>query len=309
MALLRERGYRVLGPVVRDQAISIDEVHGADDLPEGWHDTQSPGRYRLERGDDSALFAWAVGQDSIKPDVFVSRSVVWRATTTEGSLRLEEIRDETPPTALVGARPCELAALGVLDRVLGDAPRQDRAYLRRRPGFVVVVECGSPSGTCFCASMRTGPAADGGFDLALTELLDDGGGHRFFVKVGSDQGAEVLAALPTRPARDEDASRGMLSWKERSPAWAVGSTPMASPRCSPATSSIRAGTTWPTAAWRVATAPSSARHVSAPRSRTRPTSQGRWSAKGRGRRASIWPTPISTAAPCGPQLVPVIGNG
>ena len=206
MALLRERGYRVLGPVVRDQAISIDEVHGADDLPEGWHDTQSPGRYRLERGDDSALFAWAVGQDSIKPDVFVSRSVVWRATTTEGSLRLEEIRDETPPTALVGARPCELAALGVLDRVLGDAPRQDRAYLRRRPGFVVVVECGSPSGTCFCASMRTGPTADGGFDLALTELLDDGGGHRFFVKVGSDQGAEVLAALPTRPARDEDAS-------------------------------------------------------------------------------------------------------
>ena len=206
IALLRERGYRVLGPVVCDEAISIDEVRGADDFPEGWHDTQSPGRYRLEHGDDSALFAWAVGQDSIKPDVFASRSVVWRATTTEGSLRLEEIRDETPPTALVGARPCELAALGVLDRVFGDAPRQDRTYLRRRPGFVVVVECGSPSGTCFCASMGTGPAADGGFDLALTELLDDGGGHRFLVRVGSDQGAEVLAGLPTRAARDEDAS-------------------------------------------------------------------------------------------------------
>ena len=63
---------------------------------------------------------------------------------------------------------------------------------------MVVVECGSPSGTCFCASMGTGPAADGGFDLALTELLDDGAGHRFLVRVGSDQGAEVLAGLPTR---------------------------------------------------------------------------------------------------------------
>ena len=67
IAALHERGYRVLGPVVRDQAISIDELHGADDLPEGWHDTQSPGHYRLQHGDDPALFAWAVGQDSIKP--------------------------------------------------------------------------------------------------------------------------------------------------------------------------------------------------------------------------------------------------
>jgi ferredoxin len=205
IAALHLRGYRVLGPVVADQAISIDELHSADDLPEGWHDTQSPGHYRLQHGDDPALFAWAVGQDSIKPDVFASRSVVWRATTSEGSLRLEEIRDETPPAALVGARPCELAALSVLDRVLGHAPRQDRAYLRRRPSFVVVVECGSPSGTCFCASMSTGPAADGGFDLALTELIDEDG-HRFLVRVGSDKGAEVLAGLPQRGARDEDDS-------------------------------------------------------------------------------------------------------
>ena len=34
-----------------------------------------------------------------------------------------------------------------------------------------------------------------GFDLALTELLDDGA-HRFLVEVGSERGAEVLAELP-----------------------------------------------------------------------------------------------------------------
>ncbi|HUC36992.1 MAG TPA: 4Fe-4S dicluster domain-containing protein [Acidimicrobiales bacterium] len=208
---LAGRGYRVLGPVVRDQAISIGEVHGTDDLPEGWHDTQAPGTYRLEHGDDPALFAWAVGQDSIKADVFPSRSVVWRATVTEGSVRLEETVDRTPPTALVGARPCELAALGVLDKVLGGAAGGDPLYSRRRAGFVLVAECGTPSGTCFCTSMGTGPAAGEGFDLALSELLDEHG-HRFLVRAGSDKGAELLDELSAPPADagDLEARAAML---------------------------------------------------------------------------------------------------
>jgi ferredoxin len=200
---LAGRGYRVLGPVVRDGAISVGEVHGTADLPKGWHDTQAPGRYRLEQGDDPALFSWAVGQHSIKGDVFPSRLVVWRANVTDGTVELEETRDDTPPTALVGARPCELAALDVLGHVLSDAPGPDPVYRRRRAGFVVVVECATPSGTCFCASMGTGPASEEGFDLALSELLD-GDGHRFVVRVGSDKGAEVLDGLPSRAATDSD---------------------------------------------------------------------------------------------------------
>ena len=54
-----------------------------------------------------------------------------------------------------------------------------------------------PGGTCFCASMGTGPRAESGFDLALTELV--GEEHRFVVEVGSDRGAEVLADLMATP--------------------------------------------------------------------------------------------------------------
>ena len=61
--------------------------------------------------------------------------------------------------------------------------------------FIVAAECGTPSGTCFCTSMGTGPAASEGYDLALTELYDQGG-HRFVVRIGSEQGAEVLSAVP-----------------------------------------------------------------------------------------------------------------
>jgi ferredoxin len=67
----------------------------------------------------------------------------------------------------------------------------------------VAVNCSKAGGTCFCVSMNTGPRATSGFDLALTELLDDGG-HRFLVEVGSERGAALLEELPSRPAADGD---------------------------------------------------------------------------------------------------------
>ena len=47
--------------------------------------------------------------------------------------------------------------------------------------------------------MGTGPRAESGFDLALTELVGDE--HRFVVEAGSDRGAEVLGDLMATPAR------------------------------------------------------------------------------------------------------------
>ena len=85
-----------------------------------------------------------------------------------------------------------------------DGPYPDTGYQRRRQdNFIVAVNCGEAGGTCFCVSMNTGPKADAGFDLALTELLD-GDEHRFLVEVGSAAGAEVLAELPHGPAAPED---------------------------------------------------------------------------------------------------------
>jgi sulfhydrogenase subunit beta (sulfur reductase) len=100
-------------------------------------------------------------------------------------------------------RSCELEAIAIQDRVFLDGTFVDRDYAGRRDGaFIVAVNCGAPSASCFCASMNTGPRAREGYDLALTEIL--AGEHRFVVEAGSERGAEVLAELPTRPAADED---------------------------------------------------------------------------------------------------------
>src|SRR5262249_57393196 len=66
------------------------------------------------------------------------------------------------------------------------------------------VNCSKAGNTCFCASMDTGPRAESGYDLALTELLD--GEHRFLVEVGSERGGEVLDAIGGGEAEAEDRS-------------------------------------------------------------------------------------------------------
>jgi hypothetical protein len=44
---LAQRGYRVVGPRLRDQAIIYDDIAGIGDLPAGRTDEQDGGRYRL----------------------------------------------------------------------------------------------------------------------------------------------------------------------------------------------------------------------------------------------------------------------
>ena len=205
---LAERGYTVLGPTVRDAVIVWSEIEGVADLPAGVGDAQEGGVYRLHPRDDDALFGYAVGPTSPKKFLYPPRTVLWEADRTgHGTYEIRGQGEDPPWYAFLGVRPCELAAIGVQDRVFLEATHPDPTYSgRRADAFIAVVNCGDPSGTCFCASMGTGPRARRGYDLALTELIADPapGLHAFLVEVGSPTGAEVLVDVPTRRAEPED---------------------------------------------------------------------------------------------------------
>ncbi len=192
----------VIGPRVEDGTIRLGPVSSAADLPRGIGLDNAPGKARLvERGDDR-LFDQPPGPDSWKRWTFPARvtQAVW--TDGDGTPAIER-RLENPPRhitkkAFLGVRACEIAALSVHDRVLSQGPTPDRDYAaRRRDNLIVAVECAVAGGTCFCASMGTGPEVRDGFDLALSEI-DDG----FVVRVGSPAGAAVLEGLPVLPATD-----------------------------------------------------------------------------------------------------------
>jgi ferredoxin len=125
---------------------------------------------------------------------------MWSADRATGTVTTEPPQPER--YALLGVRPCDLAAIRVLDRVLAGGRHADPIYTSRRDGnLVIAVECTEPGATCFCSSMGTGPNAEAGFDLAMTELVD-GARHQFLVRAGTPAGAELLGDLP-RQAADE----------------------------------------------------------------------------------------------------------
>jgi sulfhydrogenase subunit beta (sulfur reductase) len=201
---LRQRGFTVLGPTVESRAIVHAELDSIDDLPAGWTDDQEGGTYRLVRRDDEALFAYNAGPQSWKSVLFPPVLRLWKAERDgDGAVSIAP-PEEPPKYAFIGVRSCDLHAIEIQDRVFMGDQHVDHDYeARRRDAFIVAVNCAKAGGTCFCVSMETGPRAEAGFDLALTELLD-AGGHRFLVEVGSERGAEVLAELPHRSAEPED---------------------------------------------------------------------------------------------------------
>lgn len=204
IGVLAARGYRVIGPTVRNGAIGYDVIDGVDDLPAGWTDEQDGGCYRLRRRDDGALFGYAVGPHSWKHYLHVPHLRLWRAERGEEGLRIAS-QDEAPPRyAFIGVRACELNAIAIQDKVFLGGPYVDPHYQARRQGvFLVAVNCAVAGGTCFCASMGTGPQVTEGFDLALTEIANDGE-RRFLVEPGTDLGAQVLAELPHQPAAQSE---------------------------------------------------------------------------------------------------------
>ena len=201
---LATRGYKVLGPTVRDGAIVYDEIEGVADLPAGWTDGQDAGRYRLERREDDALFGFAHGPQSWKRYLHPPMQTLWTAKKNGDGLKIIPPDPPTQKFAFIGARSCELHAIAIQDKVFQDGPFVDTAYAARRRGaFIVAVNCAEAGGTCFCVSMKTGPKAETGFDLALTEILSENS-HTFLIEAGSEPGAELLAQLPKRPATSDD---------------------------------------------------------------------------------------------------------
>jgi sulfhydrogenase subunit beta (sulfur reductase) len=200
---LRESGFSLVGPTVRDGAIVLDELTQTSELPVGWNDQQAPGRYRLQQTRESQYFAYTCGPHSWKKYLLPPTLKLFSIEKRNGKWRVQPGQDSVPRYAFIGVRACELSAIGIQDRVFMTGEFRDPHYVRRRePIFVLAVNCTQPASTCFCVSMKSGPRATGGFDLGLTELPD-----AFVVEVGSEAGSEALRDTGWAPATAFDVGR------------------------------------------------------------------------------------------------------
>jgi len=183
---VRELGYTVVGPKLVDGVIRYEVLNSFDEIPYGYEDVQGPSTYSIVKGD-----RFRHGPDSPKKFLYPPELELLRIrpdwsieTPGYGEKRL----------AFFGIKPCDLASIQILDRVLGELG--DEYYLSVRRDMVVIVEnCLEPGNTCFCASMGVGPEARSGFDISYTRLSP----NTVLFRAGSALGLELLKRLDLEP--------------------------------------------------------------------------------------------------------------
>ena len=199
--VLKSQGYEVWAAREVEGALGLGPIASAADLPRGRGEAAEAGVVRLVDGPRDAVFDHTLPMQGLKRLVYPAEE---RLFATGPDLNVEEDPVEAPPTAVIGVRPCDLAALDTLTTVFEGGPYVDTRFRRRREALLLVaVNCMRPAATCFCASMGTGPRAEGGFDLVLDELIE-AGRHVFLVAAGSARGRAILDRLSGDAAEEAD---------------------------------------------------------------------------------------------------------
>ena len=97
-----------------------------------------------------------------------------------------------PETVLIGVRPCDAAAIPVLDAVFSWDYKDEFFLERRRKTTVVGLACTTADDACFCTAVGISPAETRGSDLFLTPLVV--GGYR--CESYSDKGEALINSHP-----------------------------------------------------------------------------------------------------------------
>jgi sulfhydrogenase subunit beta (sulfur reductase) len=212
ISALKQHGYSIVAPTKRGSAIVYEEILSSTELPIGWIDEQEPGVYRLKQRSDRAYFGYNVGAHSWKKILFTPLLKLFSAKRSDEDFsisssssgtddsKIPESHSPAKKYAFLGVRSCELYALKIQDKVFIGGQYVDPFYKSlREQTFIIAVNCSQAGGTCFCASMNTGPKVEDGYDLALTEVMNEKE-HYFVVDIGSERGNDLLREVPHSPA-------------------------------------------------------------------------------------------------------------
>ncbi len=202
---VQDKGYDLYGPTIKQEVIVLDKITSANELPIGWMDIQSPGKYRLEKRKDQAYFGYNLGPHSWKKYLFPPKQPIYTAhRQPNGLVMLQEAPLPEKRMAFLAVRACELRAMQVQDKVFIQGSEEDPYYKKRRENLLIIaVNCTRSVGTCFCVSMECGPRVSKGFDISLTEVIQLNQ-HYFVAQAGSQQGNAFLEGLSLEVASDKD---------------------------------------------------------------------------------------------------------
>ena len=131
--------------------------------------------------------------------------------TADGGSSLElHARTLERPIVLFGVRPCDAAALELIDQVFLTGAFIDEQYRERRDKVTVVaVACGAPARSCFCTSFGLDPGSARGADVVLYGRSGPGAAAEpdgYYAVAYTERGEALLSAPAAKAAGVTDLS-------------------------------------------------------------------------------------------------------
>ncbi|MBU3911254.1 MAG: hypothetical protein KKD90_01570, partial [Candidatus Omnitrophica bacterium] len=133
-----------------------------------------------------------LGQDfAIEPiKKFFLEPSSWILRHAKDDVSVESFPQSDKKRIVIGARPCEVRGLTLLDKLF-DSEYKDDFYINNRKRTIIVgLACGKPDKSCFCTSMQGSPAGFSGMDALLFES-DDG----FVIELITDKGKHIFGSI------------------------------------------------------------------------------------------------------------------
>jgi ferredoxin len=152
---------------------------------------------------------------SLKELFLPPTEVLFTYRQQQGDVALTPAPLAFPPQVVLGARPCDVAALATVDKVMDWDYRDEPWFGRRRATTIISAACPGGDASCFCTAVGLAPDAAKGSDVLLVPV--DGGYH---AEILTDKGEAFVAAHAARFAEGgkaeaaqafRDAARGKVA--------------------------------------------------------------------------------------------------
>lgn len=132
---------------------------------------------------------WGIGNCTISPKnlFFPQSEAVFLFEYVQNSLKLKKVGNHNKKRLLIGTRPCDAAAMNLLDKVFGWDHKDYFFSTMRQNTFIISLACTIPDDYCFCTSVDLSPFNEVGSDILLCDL----GGGKFFSHIISNRGLKL----------------------------------------------------------------------------------------------------------------------
>lgn len=200
--LQRDRVFQLVDELIRDHEV----IAPKDELSYG--EIKSASEIHLSAGGKPAK--------SLKEFFLPQREVLFEYQLSAKEAKLVTLPSSADAVRIIfAARPCDAAALPILDKVFA-WDHLDSSYLWRREKTIIIsLACEQPAKSCFCVSLGGSPAGIEGSDLLLTPL-----GDAYHVQIISERGKALVERYSgsfqeSDQRRDRERALREHEWREK----------------------------------------------------------------------------------------------